>query len=378
MMASVLNTAGFRTGLYTSPHLIDVRERLRVDGRLISQANLVKLVDILKPEVAAVNAAACYGKLTTFELLTALGFMYFAEKKADWQVVEVGLGGRLDATNIVCPEVCVISAVSLDHTDVLGDTLEKIAAEKAGIVKEGVPVVSAAQMPKVREVIADACQARHCRLVEVGSDITCREMGAQSGRQRFEVQGRLGNYVLELPLLGVFQQANAALAIGALEVLMEKGHRLSPQDIATGLRRVRWPGRLQTVRRDPFTVIDGAHNPAAAIELKKAVEVYTIGKTPKILVFGISTDKDCQGLAEILAPPFDVIVATRAAHPRAVSAAALAGVCRNYVCDVRTAPSVACALDLATELAGANGFVCASGSLFVVGEALKWAGRPGH
>ncbi|MCL2149630.1 MAG: bifunctional folylpolyglutamate synthase/dihydrofolate synthase [Dehalococcoidia bacterium] len=378
MVASVLVAAGFKTGLYTSPHLIDVRERIRIDGRLISQADIARLTDVLRPEVAAVNAQARYGTLTTFELLTVLGFMYFAEKQADWQVVEVGLGGRLDATNVVSPAVCIISTISLDHTDVLGDTIAKIAAEKAGIIKEGIPVVIAAQPPEGHDVISRTCQAKRSQLIEVGRDIICRGAGIFSGRQRCEVKGRLGSYVFELPLLGAFQQANAALAVGALEVLMEQGHRLSSLDIVFGLRHVRWPGRFQVVHRCPIIVVDGAHNSAAAAELVRAIEIYSAGMASKVLVIGISADKDYQGFAEVLAPFFDVVVATHTTNPRALDAAVLAEVCRNHVRDVYTAPSVANALDLAVRLAGANGFICASGSLFVVGEALRWAGRPGY
>jgi dihydrofolate synthase/folylpolyglutamate synthase len=179
-------------------------------------------------------------------------------------------------------------------------------------------------------------------------------------------------------LLGAFQQANAALAVGITEVLIEKGHRLSHQDVVSGLRRVRWPGRFQVVHRRPLTVVDGAHNPAAADELKRAVEACAAGKMPKILVLGVSADKDYRGLAGVLAPLFDVVIATFATHPRALGITALAEVCRGYGGDVRTAPSVACAMDLATGIAGTDGFVCASGSLFVAGEALQWAGRPGH
>ena len=378
MIASVLKAAGFRTGLYTSPHLVDARERLRVNGRLISQADFIKLVDAIRPEVAAVNAAACYGRLTTFELFTALGFMYFAEKRVAWQVMEVGLGGRLDATNVVSPEVCVISAVSLDHIEMLGDTIAKIAAEKAGIIKDGVPVISAAQLPEAREVIAATCRIKRCRLIEVGHDIAYRETKVLAARQRCEVRGRLGNYALELPLLGAFQQANAALAVGALEVLTERGCRLGSQDIVTGLRRVRWPGRFQVVQRHPLVVVDGAHNPAAAVELKKAVGSYAAGTVPKILVLGISADKDYPGFIQTLAPLFEVAIATRATHARALNETVLTGACQGYVREVRTAPSVACALDMATGLAGTDGFVCATGSLFVVGETLKWAGCPSH
>jgi len=378
MVAATLTAAGFVTGLYTSPHLIDVRERVRVGDGLISTVDLTRLTNILKPEVAAVNAEASFGTLTTFELLTALGFMYFAEKHADWQVVEVGLGGRLDATNVVSPEVCAISVIGFDHADVLGDTLEKIATEKAGIIKQGVPVVSAAQPPEARDVIAGICRDRHCQFIEVGRVITYQETDVLSERQRCVVHGRLGHYELDLPLLGAFQQANAALAVGVLEVLMEQGCRLSPQNITDGLGGVRWPGRFQVLNHQPLVVVDGAHNLDAAVALKRAVETYVAGKRTKVLVLGVSADKDYRGLIEVLAPLFDIVIATRAVHPRAFDEIALAEVCKDFSRDVRSMPSIARAMELAVGLAGAGGFVCATGSLFVVGEALTWADRPGH
>ena len=378
MVASVLTTGGLKTGLYTSPHLIDLRERIRLGGRLISRTDLVRLTALFRPDVVAINEAARYGKLTTFELLTALGFKYFADKDADWQVVEVGLGGRLDATNVVLPNVCAISTIGLDHVEVLGDTVEKIAAEKAGIIKDGVPVVSALQSPEVREVITDVCKERHCRFIEVGRDVVYEATKTSSRQQLCEVKGRLGSYVLKLPLLGEFQQANAALAIGVLEVLIEQGCQLCSSDIVTGINRVRWPGRFQIVRQHPLVVVDGAHNSAAAAELRKALEIYTRKNGSKILVVGMSADKDYSGLVELLAPLFDTIIATRANHPRALNTMTLTESCRSYACDVRTAPSVPEALDLAVRLAEDNGFICASGSLFVVGEALKWAGLPSY
>ena len=378
MIASALTAAGFKTGLFTSPHLIDLRERIRVNGGLIPRAGLMRLTARLKPEVEAVNSKAAYGRLTTFELLTALGFLYFAENRTDFQVVEVGLGGRLDATNVVRPEVCVITSISLDHTDVLGDTLTEIAAEKAGIIKQGVPVVSALQPPEARGVIEAACRAKNCELTLVGRDVTYRELSVQPDSQSIEVKGRLGSYALELPLLGPFQQANAAAAIGALEVLRENGHAISQQDIVKGIGVVRWPGRFQAVRRNPLVVVDGAHNPASASELARAVGVYAGDKKPKVLVIGSSSDKDYKGMAAVLAPLFDAVIATSSRHPRALEAEAMAAVFRGHVAEVLAAPSVACALDTAVKLAGRDGFVCASGSLFIVGEALEWARLPGH
>lgn len=380
MVASVLTAAGYRTGLYTSPHLVDIRERMRVDGRLIPKADFMRHVEKLKPEVEAVNARASYGRLTTFELLTALGFMYFADKQADFQVVEVGLGGRLDATNVVKPEVCAITTLGMDHTDVLGDTLAKIAAEKAGIIKPGVPVVSARLEPEAAEVIEMFCRRNDARLIRVGADIDYSSRGDKDGIQSLEIKGRLGTYEAALPMRGRFQQENAAVAVGVLEALSERGFKVPSESIKEGLGKVRWPGRFQVVRRRPAVVIDGAHNPQAARQLRLAIEEFLAGRPGgrRILVIGMSSDKDYGEVAGGLAPLFDIVIATRSRHPRALAVETLAAEFAHLGGEVETADSVAAAMSRAVELAQNNGFVCATGSLFIVGEALEWAGKPGY
>ncbi len=379
MVASALMAAGYRTGLYTSPHLVDLRERMRVDGRLISKADLLRLTARLRPEVEAVNARAAYGRLTTFELLTALGFLYFAEARVDCQVVEVGLGGRLDATNVVRPEVAVITTLGLDHTDVLGGTLTQIAGEKAGIIKPGVPVVSARQEEEALRVLAQVCTEKQAPLRLVGRDITYRALETRQDGQRVLVQGRQEAYDLRLPLLGQYQQENAAVAVGALEVLQEKGFRLTAEGIARGLAQVRWPGRFQVIRRRPLVIADGAHNPPAAVELRRALLSYAgYARRPRVLVVGSSADKDYAGVARLLGPLFDAAVVTRARHPRALDTGVLAGVLQQYVPHVQQAGAVSEALEQAVARAGARGFVCATGSLFLVGEALTWAHKRGY
>ncbi len=380
MIASVLTASGYRTGLYTSPHLIDIRERIRVDGHLINKSELIRQVASLKPEVDAINAKASYGRLTTFEILTAIGFAYFADAKVDFQVVEVGLGGRLDATNVVKPEVCAITTLGLDHTDVLGDTLAKIAAEKAGIIKSSVPVISARLAPEAEEVIEMVCRRNDAQLFRVGRDITYSSHSEKSDLQLFEIQGRLKRYDIALPLRGRFQQENAAVAIGVLEVLAEKGHRIEAVNIAEGLKNVRWPGRFQIVRSRPTIVVDGAHNPQAARELKLAIEDFLSRRQQgdRILVIGASSDKDYQGLADELAPLFERVITTNSRHPRALAREILAAEFARHGCIVEMADSVPEALRRSTEMAKSDGFVCATGSLFIVGEALEWAHKPSH
>ena len=274
MVASALTVSGYTTGLYTSPHLHTWRERVRIDGKLISEEEFTTLVARLKPEIDAVNRKATYGRLTTFEILTTLAYAYFALKKADFQVLEVGLGGKFDATNVIQPEVCIITSVSFDHTEVLGNSLAEIAAEKAGIIKLGSVVVTSPQASQVARVIAETCLAYGAELVRVGSDVTWQSLSADLNRQLFRVKGRLESYQLSIPFLGHHQLDNAATAVAALEVLAEKGLGISRDSIAEGLAQVSWPGRLQILSHHPLLVVDGAHNRDSACKLRQALEQY--------------------------------------------------------------------------------------------------------
>ena len=295
MIASVLAISGYTTGLYTSPHLSDLRERIRVDGVLISETELISLVERLKPEVEAVNQKATYGRLTTFELLTALGFAHFSSKGVDFQVLEVGLGGRLDATNVIEPEVCIITSISLDHRDALGDSLAEIAAEKVGIIKPGCVVVTSPQPDEVARVIEETCVNCGAELVRVGSDVTWRELGFVSNRQLLQVKGRFGSYELSIPLLGRYQLENTATAVAALEVLAGKGFNISRDNIINGLARVSWSGRFQILGRHPLVLVDGAHNPDGARKLRQSIERY-FDFDRAILIIGVSSDKDIAGI----------------------------------------------------------------------------------
>jgi dihydrofolate synthase/folylpolyglutamate synthase len=388
MIASALTASGYKTGLYTSPHLSDIRERIRVDDELISEAELIDLVAKLKPEVEAVNGKGSYGQLTTFELLTALGFLYFGMRGVYFQVVETGLGGRLDATNVIKPEVCVITSINLDHTDVLGDSLAKIAAEKAGIIKPGGVVVSAPQTEEVAQVIAEKCLNCGARLVTVGRDVTWEGLGFDGHRQLLRVKGRLASYKLSLPLLGRYQMENAATAVATLEVLAEKGFNISCDSIFTGLGRVSWPGRFQVLGQKPIMVVDGAHNPASARELKNSLEHYfksfassPAGGSPfkqAILVFGASSDKDIAGIVPELSSLFDRVIVTRSHHPRAMAIPPIVAEFEKHGIEAQSAETVPEALSLALNIAGEQDFICVTGSLFVVGEAIERVTRDGQ
>ncbi len=374
MVASTLTCSGYITGLYTSPHLHTWRERVRVDGELISEEEFTAIVDRFKPEIESVNQRATYGRLTTFEILTTLAYAYFAQQEADFQVLEVGLGGRFDATNVIKPEVCLITSISLDHTDVLGNTIAEIAAEKAGIIKPGGIVVTSPQLEEAARVIVADCQSKGAKLIRVGSDVTWQSLGADFDRQKFWVMGRLNNYELSIPFLGRHQLENAATAVAALEVLAEKGFRVSRDIIVAGLAKVSWPGRLQILNRNPLLVVDGAHNPDSARKLRQSLEQY-FKFDRAILIIGASDDKDVAGVISELAPRFDEVIITRTRHPRAMAPATLVAEFSQHGIKARVAGTVPEALSLALNLAGTRNLICAAGSLFVVGEVIEEVNR---
>ena len=372
MMASALTASGYTTGLYTSPHLHTFNERIRVDDRLISEEELVALVEKIKPEVKAVNEKATYGQLTTFELITALGFAHFKLKGVDFQVIEVGLGGRLDATNVIQPEVCVITSISLDHTEVLGNTLAGIAAEKAGIIKPNSIVVTSPQVDEVDKIIEEACLDCKAELVRVGSDVTWQSLGFDYSRQSLRVKGRLGSYELSIPLLGQHQLNNATTAVAALEVLAGKGFHISGDSIAKGLAQVSWPGRLQVLSRRPLVVVDGAHNPDSARKLKQSLEQY-FDFDKAILIIGVSSDKDIAGIISELVPLFDKVIATHSIHPRAMPTAPIMTELNRQGVEAQETDDISIALPLALNMAGEKDIICVGGSLFVVAGAIEQA-----
>jgi dihydrofolate synthase/folylpolyglutamate synthase len=372
MVASVLAASGHVTGLYTSPHLITFNERIRVNDRLIADDEVVALVDRLKPEVTVVNEKATYGLLTTFEIMTALAFTYFAQKASDFQVIEVGLGGRLDATNVIRPEVAVITSISFDHMEVLGHTLREIATEKAGIIKPNGVVVTSPQADEAIRVIEQTARDCRAKLVKVGTDITWQSLGFDATRQSLRVKGRLGSYELTIPLLGAYQLENAATAVAALEVLVEKGYGVSQDSLRRGLSRVDWPGRLQVLSHHPLVVADGAHNPYSAGKLREALQQY-FKFDRAILIVGTSSDKDIAGIVAELVPLFDRIIVTRSIHPRAMAAAPLVAEFSRHGIKAEATDDISTALRLALAMAKENDLVCIAGSLFVVAGAIEQA-----
>jgi dihydrofolate synthase/folylpolyglutamate synthase len=376
MIASALTASGYKTGLYTSPHLLAFNERVRVDNQLIGNAEVADLVDRIKPEVEAVNKKATYGRLTTFEIITALGFTYFAERGCDINVVEVGLGGRLDATNVILPEVCAITSISLEHTDVLGNDLAGIAVEKSGIIKPGIPVVTAPQSPEVMSVIEKTCLEKRSGLVRAGSDITWQGLDFGAQQQSLRIKGRLGTYELAIPLIGEYQLENAAVAVGVIEILIEKGYHIAPSNIGEGMGHVSWPGRLQVLKKKPYVVADGAHNPYSAAKLRDALKKYFVFEHATLII-GTSSDKDIAGIVSELTPMFNRVIVTRSIHPRSLDAAALAAEFKRQGITAEVSDDISTALPMALAGAGENDLICVTGSLFVVAGAIEVTGAPG-
>jgi len=374
MIASVLTAAGYKTGLYTSPHLHLYNERIRIDGKYITNDQIVILMEKIKPAVEAVNAESPdkTEHLTTFEITTALGFYHFAAQKVDFQVIEVGLGGRLDATNVVQPEVSVITSISYEHMDLLGNTLTAIAGEKAGIIKRGGTVVIAPQVAEAESAITAIAQQQNAQRIYVGRDITYESLKFDNTRQSLLVAGRMDNYELTIPLLGKYQLDNAATAIGALEVLIEKGNTIPKIKIIEGMAGVQWEGRLQILNRKPLIVADGAHNQDSMHKLCEALKQYF--KFDKaILIIGMSADKDISGIIGELAPVFGRVIATRSVHPRSMLTAPIAAEFKKYDIEVKQTEDISVALPMALRMAGENDLICVTGSLFVASGAIEQA-----
>jgi dihydrofolate synthase/folylpolyglutamate synthase len=375
MTASVLRAAGFRTALYTSPHLLDLRERLQINGEMIPPETFAALAGEIRPRVEAINREARWGKLTAFEVLTVLAFLWFAREKVDWQVLEVGLGGRLDATNVCRPDVCAITSISHDHTAILGNTLDKIAAEKAAIIKPGCLAVTAPQAPEALFIIQAVCLKQGVDLWVGKKDLTLRHLGGDLEGQDFEVKGRNGSYRLHLPLLGRHQAENAAGVVGIYEALVARGVPLRAEHLRQGMAAVKWPGRLQIVRRDPLVVLDGAHNGHSAATLAKALrDTFTFRRCT--LICGVSADKDYTAIILPLTRVASDIIVTRSRNTRAADPSALAEEVARLGMQVTVAENMEKAFALAIGKAKSKDLVCVTGSLFVVADALRALATP--
>jgi len=362
LCASALQAAGYQTGLYTSPHLLDYVERIQINGEPISHEQMIELVEEIKPAVARIP------KLTTFEITTALGFLAFAKNDVNAAVIEVGLGGRLDATNVVLPKVSVITSLSYDHMAVLGNTLAKIAGEKAGIIKPGIPVVSAPQTEEALEVLERVASEKNCPFVLVGRDVQFERLASSLDGQELAVTFQRSAASLKIPLLGEHQIQNAATAYAALKT---SGIKISDEALQMGFSRVKWRARFEVARRDPPVILDSAHNQDSFAKLRETLEEHFPGKQV-YLIFGASEDKNIPGMFAEMKPKIKKLIVTRADHPRALEPEKImvladqAGLASEALSPVESAFQRALAL---SEKDGS--IVLSAGSMFVTAEVMK-------
>jgi dihydrofolate synthase/folylpolyglutamate synthase len=378
MLESILRESGLRTGLYTSPHLERINERIRIDGENISDADFAAIWTQLHASIEALMASGKLGGHPTFfECITAMAFLAFDEHQVDFAVHEVGLGGRFDATNIVHPEIAVVTPVDFDHENFLGHSIEEIAGEKAGIIKPGTWVVSSVQRPEARGVIARQCLEMGAQLFGVDQYWRVGRIDSLNGAYRATVssahsQSSLG---IEPALLGRFQILNALTAATTARLLAQRGFQVTDDSIVRGIARARWPGRLERLSESPAIYLDGTHNPAGARELLSFWEE-NFRDRRILLVYGAMRDKAVDEIAGLLFPRAATVILTQPRQPRAVSASTLAEMTSHFAKRSEVVPDPLEALERALHIASPADAIFATGSLYLVGELrAHWGQR---
>jgi dihydrofolate synthase/folylpolyglutamate synthase len=374
MIESILRTAGLRTGLYTSPHLERTNERIRVNGEDISDADFADTFTHLRAVIEELLAAGRLGAHPTFfECMTAVAFVYFERAKVEFAVCETGMGGRLDATNILIPDVTVIAQIDFDHENYLGHSIEEIAGEKAGIIKQGARVVSAAENEAARAVIRQRVSAQSAFLVEIESAFSVENIAVHNGCYAFTaVSTDSGVRIpISLRLPGRFQMRNALAAIAAARLLAERGVPVDDAAISQGIAATRWPGRLEKIAEQPDIYLDGTHNPAGAREISAFWESQLTGRKI-IVIYGAMRDKAVDEIAGLLFPRASVVLLTAPAQSRAISAPVLAKMTSHYAQRVEVVPEPSRALERALELAAPDDVIFITGSLYLVGDLRRY------
>jgi dihydrofolate synthase / folylpolyglutamate synthase len=386
-LAAILKASGLRTGLYTSPHLVRINERIRLNGETITDDEFAMVHDVVdRTAERLVSEGDLPWHPSFFEMLTAMAFEYFARSRPDIVVLEVGMGGRLDATNVVEPRLSIITDISLDHQNYLGDTIRQIAAEKAGIIRRGGTVVTLPQLPDANDVIGNAILDAGATAVNAVPYVPPVSPGsgqwAASGGQlqRYPLEVLGAEIMVESPLVGRHQLRNVALAIAAAVELRGQGlTQITPETIALGIRETRWPGRFEVIQAaggNPEYVLDVAHNPAGAWALRSTLSAVYQDGWEITLVFGVMRDKAVQEMTEILFPIARHVIVTHANNPRAASADEIRQAAARVSggTEIETAADIAMALERARAVAGRAGLVVITGSIYVVGEAMRMLG----
>ena len=372
MLAAILERAGYRTGLYTSPHLIRVNERIRVNGRDLSDDEFAAAFTAVHHAVdKLIEAHVLPHRPSFFEYLTAVAFRHFARAAVDFAVLEVGMGGRLDATNVIDPAVSVITNVDLDHQEFLGSTLTAIAAEKAGVIKPGRPVVSGCEHPEAREVVRQKCREAGVDLIETAGLGAARNLFQLEGRYGFDLPMDGGDLTaITLQMAGKFQVKNAVMAATAAGQLVRAGFHISPQAIREGLQAASWPGRLEIIRQRPLILLDGAHNPAAAREVAEFIQSHCAGRKLR-LVYASMRDKAIGEISRILFPLAEAVYLTRPALDRAATPEAILESAVSAPRQTAIEPDPVRALERAVKASLPDDVVLVAGSLFLVGAVKK-------
>ncbi|MEK7712863.1 MAG: folylpolyglutamate synthase/dihydrofolate synthase family protein [Nitrospirota bacterium] len=379
MIASILQTAGFKTGLFTSPHLVSFTERIRVNNEEITESDVVSLAEEIRFKIQDSRFKL---NPTFFEFVTVMGLLYFKRKNIDWAVVETGMGGRLDATNVLLPEASVITSINYDHSEFLGNTISAIAEEKAGIIKDGVPVITSAQEPSVMDPIKKKTEQKNAGLFIYGRDFSAVIKAEDTSGSVFNYNGDSSFEDLVISLPGRHQVLNAALALKTIEIVSKKSShhasRITHHAIRNGLGNIKWQGRLELVSKEPPILIDGAHNPSAAKILADSLKEIFFKKYRRIiLIAGIMSDKDVRGIMAPLLPLAAEIILTAPAYERAASPDVLSGHAISLGFSCRKAYGVADALSMAREIYREGDLIVITGSFYTIGEAKEILGEKG-
>jgi dihydrofolate synthase/folylpolyglutamate synthase len=363
LIASVLTEAGYKTGLYTSPHLVSFNERIKIGNRTISKKDVVRLTVLLQ------NRSRGFASITYFELVTAMAFLYFAEQNVDCAILEVGMGGRLDATNVIVPLLSIITTISKEHEFYLGPTLKHIALEKAGIIKRKRPVITGITQPALIKLLKEKCMLKQSRLYRLGKDFTLKPTPSDTFTYHgvtFDLNG------ITLGLRGTFQVTNAALALAAIDILKSKSFRIDTESILRGLRKVHWPGRLERVKRTPLVILDGAHNPDAMNHLMKSL-LKDFKFKRLFLILGIMEDKNIKRIIRDIVMAAHMIILSRPRMDRAATTKDLADILEGFnLSNFKVIDDVDKAIQFALIRAHKDDLICITGSLFTVAEAHRF------
>ncbi|MEL5865530.1 bifunctional folylpolyglutamate synthase/dihydrofolate synthase [Clostridium cochlearium] len=371
MITSILIESGYRVGMYTSPYIEDFEERIQINRENISKDDLAYYTTIVSEAIEKVVSMG-WGYPTEFETITCIMFLYYSKKQIDYAVIEVGLGGKSDSTNVIKPLVSIITSISYDHVSILGNTIEEIASEKAGIIKENVPVILYPQQQGAYKVIEKTCKEKGSKLIQIDENLIYHIPNEDFNKsyQVLQIKTNKDEYKVQLSLLGSHQRMNCAVAIYTIEELMDRGIKITKEDILRGLSNVKWPGRLEMLKSNPLVVLDGAHNLDGITKLKESVEHYFRYKK-LVLIIGILSDKDVEKMIEIITPMADKIIAVTPNSYRGKTAQELIKIIEKHNKNCEALDEYKEAYIKALDYCDNEDMILICGSLYMIGDMRK-------